>query len=178
MTMTLQSSITHLDDSLATLEEAVAALHVTLSEDRPAGDVPALVDRFDNTAAELRGDIAEARAKLRAAPGSDTRATEALRDCHRLLNGLSAIYLRGLASYGAVSDLMDMGDERGRAWQSWCRATLASIESCAEPLAQAHNGLLESWSELAERRAPVSQLRAVAITPGSHENQTTPRNSP
>jgi hypothetical protein len=164
MTMTLHASMTDLERRLAALEETVAALHVTLSEDRPAGDAPALVDRFDNAAAELRGVISETRTQLRTAIASEANAPGALRDAHRLVNYLTTCYWRDLGSYGAVSRLMEMGAEHGRAWQSWCRVTHASIESCAEPLAQVQSALLDSWSELADRRAPPMPLRPVATS--------------
>jgi len=160
--MTLQASIAQLDKSLATFEDAVGALHVTLYEDRPAGDVPALVDRFDNTATELLGVVNEARSRLQGSSTPDAGEAAAIREVHRLVNYLSTTYWHELAAYGVVARLVEMSQEYGRTWQSWCRVTQAAIVACSVPLAETSSAVLECWSALADRRSSVPSLKAVS----------------
>lgn len=158
--MTLQNSMIGLDLSLAALEDAVCALLVTLVEDRPGGDSPALVDRLEHVAAELRGAIAESRQLL---PAPALQSASAIRDANRLVNELSTRYWNELAAYAAARAAMQIGDELGRSWRGWCSAVLTSIESCASPLGRVQDALLDCWSELADRRAPVVPMRPVPV---------------
>lgn len=157
--MSLEATFETLRHALAALQEAVSALHVTVTEDKPARGAAVLVDRLDNLVTDLSGLIEEADARIPRAvqssqpngPLHEVRA--ALVAIHELLNRFTAVYAGELAAHDPVAQLLEMGRERGREWREWSEVVKTAIERCASPLQAAAGALLESWSELTDRLA-------------------------
>jgi hypothetical protein len=144
---------------LARLEDAVSALHVTVTEDKPARGAAMLVDRLDNLVIDLVSTLEEADARVaRAVQGSQPNGAlehvrADLRDIHTLINRFNALYTAELAAHDRIAQLLEMGRERGREWLDWSGVVKTAIEFCAAPMNAAAAALLDCWSELAERLA-------------------------
>ncbi len=157
--MSLEATFESLRRELARLQEAVSALHVTVTEDKPARGAAVLVDQLDNLVTELSSALEEADAHAaRAIQGSQPngpldQTRIALREIHRLINRFTASYAGELAAHDPVAQLLEMGRERGREWRDWSQVVRKAIEFCARPTQAVAGALLECWSELAERLA-------------------------
>ncbi|MFN0101394.1 MAG: hypothetical protein ACKV2U_04805 [Bryobacteraceae bacterium] len=157
--MSLEGAFESLRREFTRLQEAVSALHVTVTEDKPARGAAVLVDRLDNLVTDLSGTLEEADARAaHAVQGSGLNGPLdavriALRRIHELLNGFTALYTGDLASHDRISRLLEMGRERGREWREWSQEVKTAIERCAPPMKAAAAAILECWSELAERLA-------------------------
>lgn len=157
--MSLQATLESLRRELAGLQEAVSALHVTVTEDRPARGAAMLVDQLDNLVTDLSSTLEEADARAAEAlqgiqpngPLGDMRA--AAHDIHKLLNRFGALYSGELATHDRIAQLLEMGRERGRGWHEWSQVVKTAIERCAPPMKRAADAMLECWSELAEHLA-------------------------
>ena len=157
--MSLEATLESFRRQLARLQEAVSALHVTVSEDKPARGAVVLVDQLDTLLTDLSSAQEEAAARAMQAlhgiqpngPLENVRA--ALPDIHELLNRFTAQYAGELATHDRIAQLLEMGGERGREWQAWSQEVKTGIERCALHLKAAAGAMLECWSELAERLA-------------------------
>lgn len=157
--MSLEATLTSLRRDLAGLQEAVSALHITVTEDKPAHGAAVLVDQLDNLVTELASTLEEADARVAQAiqgsqpngPLDQTRI--ALREIHGLMNRFNALSAGELAAHDHIAQLLEMGRERGREWREWSQVVQTAIQRCAKPMDTAAGALLECWSELAERLA-------------------------
>jgi len=61
--MSLEATLTSLRRDLARLQEAVSALHVTVTEDKPARGAAVLVDQLDNLVTDLSSTFEKADAR-------------------------------------------------------------------------------------------------------------------
>ncbi len=157
--MSLEATFTSLRRDLARLQEAVSALHVTVTEDKPARGATVLVDHLDNVVTDLSGLLEEADARAAQAiqtnqpNGPLDQARAAVREIHELINRFTALYASELAAHDRIAQLLEMGRERGREWREWSQVVKTAIERCAAPMKAAVDAILECWSELAERLA-------------------------
>ena len=157
--MSRQATLESLRRELAALQEAVSALHVTVTEDRPARGAAVLVDQLDNLVTDLSGTLEEADACAAVAlqaiqpNGALDNERAAAHDIHRLLNRFAAQYAGELATHDRIAQLLEMGRERGRGWHEWSQVVKTAIERCALPLKAAADAMLACWSELADHLA-------------------------
>ena len=157
--MSLETALESLRRELARLLEAVSALHVTVTEDKPARGAVVLVDQLDNLVTDLSGTLEEADALVAQALESSQpngpldKARTALRQVHELINRFTAAYAGELATHDRIAQLLEMGHERGREWREWSEVVKTAIERCATPMKIVAGRLLECWSELAGRLA-------------------------
>jgi len=157
--MSLEATFDSLRSDLARLQDAVSALLVTVTEDKPARGAVVLVDRLDNLVTELSSILEEADARaVQALQGSQPNgrleeSRAALRDIHELLNRFTSRYAGELATYDHIAQLLEMGGERGREWRQWSQVVKTAIERCAAPMRVVAEATLDCWSELAERLA-------------------------
>ncbi|HKP01845.1 MAG TPA: hypothetical protein VJU77_00655 [Chthoniobacterales bacterium] len=139
------------------MQEAVSALHVTVTEDKPAAGAVVLVDQLENLVTDLSGTVEEADA--RAAQiilgsqlnGPSDQSRIALREIHGLINRFTALYADELSAHDPIAQLLEMGRERGREWRDWSKVVKTAIERCAAPMKAAASAIMECWSDLAER---------------------------
>jgi hypothetical protein len=157
--MSLEATLESLRRALAGLQQAVSALQVTITEDKPARGATVLVDQLDNLATDLSGAVEEADARAAQAfqstqpNGSLDQTRTGLREVHQLLNRFTALYIGELAAHDFLAQLLEMGRERGREWRQWSQVVKTGIERCARPLKTAADALADCWSELADRLA-------------------------
>ena len=157
--MSLEATLESLRRELSGLQEAVSALHVTVTEDRPARGAVVLVDQLDNLITDLSGTLEEADARAAEAlhglqvNGPLDKVRTAARDIHELLNRFGALYVGELATHDRIAQLLEMGRERGRGWLEWSEVVKTAVERCALPMKTAASAMLECWSELAEHLA-------------------------
>src|SRR5437899_4900532 len=157
--MSLEATFESLRRDLARLQEAVSALHVTVTEDKPARGAAVLVDQLDNLVTDLSSNLEEADARAAQALQSSQpngpldQARTALRKVHELINRFTASYAGALSTHDHIAQLLEMGRERGREWREWSQVVKTAIERCAAPMKAASSAVLECWSELAERLA-------------------------
>jgi hypothetical protein len=134
-------------------------LYVTVSEDKPARGEVVLVDWLDNSVTELLGAVEEAvgcavqglQNTQRGATLKESRT--ALRRAHELVIRFADKYVTELAAHDSISRLVEMGVERGRAWQHWVKVVQSAIERCVTPLMIVESALLGCWDELSEQLA-------------------------
>ena len=157
--MSLEVALESLRRELAHLQEAVTALRVTVIEDAPRQGGVVLVDRLDNMVTDLSSAIEEADARVALAlpVGSPNGTFESLRagmrEIHLLVGRFQLSYIRDLAHYDRIAELLEMGRERERGWREWSGEVKTAIERCAAPMAAVAAAMAECWSELAERLA-------------------------
>ncbi len=153
--MSLKHNLESLRREMARLQEAVSALHVTVTEDKPARGAAVLVDHLDNLVTDLSGTLEEADALVAQAlrdlqpNGPLDRARATLRDLHELINRFTASFGDELAAHDPIAQLLEMGRERGREWREWSQVAKTAIERCAPHLRGTSTALMECWSELA-----------------------------
>lgn len=161
--MTFAGPLRQLNAERALLDDAFAALQVTLCEDRPAGTAPALIDRFENIVTELQAgatELADHLESLRSSPRFSLDA-EQLKEIHELVLRMERCYWHELAGYAALGELIRMGHERGRAWQAWSHVVLTATQACSPPLEATHSALIDCWSEIAARRPPLATVTSL-----------------
>jgi hypothetical protein len=157
--MSLESSLDSLRRKLATLQESIADLQVTVTEDKPSRGGTLLVDQLDSVVTELSSTLEEAETRsndaLQAARNSSQldQCRGALRAIHELVNRFTAQYSHDLAAHDPVSQLLEMGRERGREWREWSQEVKTAILRNTGPARETADALVECWSELAERLA-------------------------
>jgi hypothetical protein len=154
--MGLRTALEDLNGRLRQLDDAVAALHVTVTEDRPALGESALVDRVENHVSDVLGLVEGALQHAEAASEAFDAARGAaaiahLFRAHELLNQAASRHYGELASHDALVELLRMGRERGPQWLAWSRVTKSAVESSASLVLETQRALAESWQEAAER---------------------------
>jgi hypothetical protein len=160
MSMSLEVSLEWLHRELSRLSEALSALHLTVSEDKPpSGTVPQLVDQLDNLITDLSGTIEEAGAHVdqvlsSTQPNGSLDATRVgLHRAQELFNRFTSSYASELATYDYIARLLQMGREREHGWWQWSQVVKTAIDRCATPASATAAAMLECWSELADRFA-------------------------
>ncbi len=157
--MSVKSSIEGARERVRELQEAVQALHLTVSQDRPGQNEAALVDWLDDAVTELAGSVEGASGHLGRVLQSELRegplpqARDGLCGAQELLNQFTERYLCGLAEHQRLTQLARMGRERGKGWNDWVQVVKGAIGRCAKPLLRAQEALLDCWRELGEALA-------------------------
>lgn len=166
--MTLEQSFGSLRQHLLNCREAVAALHVTLTIDRPPKGAAALVDALADSADDLLGGLNDAVTAAHQAqlavehPRDAHRVRLALTTCQRSFNRCEQQFSNELMSYERIADLMAFGKERGREWQGWATSVKEALERCRQPLYDVTHALLLCWQDVAERAE--AQLLSITTT--------------
>jgi hypothetical protein len=127
-----------------------------------------LVGRWADTVADLYRT--QQAALLAAARGTEAvgypldmeLARQSLSVCHRSYNSLAELFTSECVSYSAISELVELGDQRGEGWLTWATGVRQAIENCQRPVSDVNLSLLECWQELAEKSTvnPVEQAQA------------------
>lgn len=155
--MTLEQSFGYLHQQVLDCREAVTALHVTLTIDRPSEGASALVDTLADSADDLVGGLNDAmtaahQAQLAAEHPRDLhRIRMALTTCQRSFNRCEQQFSIELMSYERIADLIAFGRERGGEWQGWAASVKEALERCRTPLYDVTHALLLCWQDVAER---------------------------
>ncbi len=162
--MALEASFRELDSRLKGAREAFTDLRVAVAEDSPQRGAPMLVDQLGDATTDLLGwleEAAEAGAEgLRHAgrPRDLEAAQTALLTCHERLQQVGQRFAADLMSCERVTEIHDLGRERGRAWSLWSGSVEKALDQCQATLLETEGALLGCWKEIAE----LAGARAVA----------------
>jgi hypothetical protein len=155
--MAMAAAFQRLQEQLKKLHDAVSALYVTVTEDKPTSGTVALIDPIEEAVDDMLGAADEAVAladqalqAARISGGSET-TRQALGRMHQLVNRLERIFWERLAKPKVILELRSLARERGGGWQGWVKAAQQAIDDCARPLLNLSEQLLDCWEELSER---------------------------
>jgi hypothetical protein len=154
--MALEASFRELDSRLKGACEAFTDLRVAVIEDIPRKGVPLLVDRLGDAVTDLLGWLEEAAGAgaegLRHAgrPRDLDAAQAALLTCHERLHQAGQRLSADLTSCERVTEIHDLGRERGRAWRLWSESVEKALDQCQTALLEAGGAVLGCWKEIAE----------------------------
>lgn len=154
--MALEASFQELDARLRSACEAFTDLRVAVVEDVPQRGAPLLVDQLGDAATDLLGWLEEAAGASAEGLGHAGRprdldaARDALLTCHERLHQVGQRLSAGLTSCERVTEIHDLGRERGRAWRLWSESVEKALDQCQTALLEAGGAVLGCWKEIAE----------------------------
>lgn len=168
--MLLERTFGELCVALRRLQDDLAALRVTVVEDKPLAGEVMLVDDFGNAAEDVLGWVKQALAQSMesyaavSAQFDQERARAALADCQEQFHQAVQRFSTGLMEYERVGSLMRLGRQRKGEWQAWCGSVKESLDRCQPQLLAIYRALLACWQELSERAMSGSvSIRATNI---------------
>ncbi|WP_407572546.1 hypothetical protein [Deinococcus altitudinis] len=148
--------------ALSRLQEHFAALRQA-ADDHPVDGESVFTDLYGEGADEMAGQTSEAQHRAhqfrRAWTGGDLSAAQTA------LSGLSTALARLRERlyldlvYPRLSELNELGRERGGEWTPWAAAVQSAVEGCLEPLARAERARDRCWERLSERAAGGLEVR-------------------
>jgi hypothetical protein len=132
-----------------------------LLDDHPAhGEKVLLLDSFGDAVEDLLGWLEESSQTCapllpadpaeRNAEFDANRARRALVVCQELFNRQLHRFLIDLVSYDKISQLLQVGRERGGEWQGWAKGIKLELETCQQHLYLTNEVMFRCWVELAE----------------------------
>lgn len=143
--MTLRDEFTVLARKVRQLAAAWRALEVTVVQDRPSGDRPAVSDRLAEVTTDGAADLQRALRAVRGRPDADalhTTALALLRTQRRLDDEFRCLRAAGELARGVQG--------RGPEWLGWARSVRSGVDGCVESLRSTENTMLRCWRETAE----------------------------
>ncbi|MFL6196151.1 MAG: hypothetical protein ACJ75H_18370 [Thermoanaerobaculia bacterium] len=168
--MAVEASFRELDDRIKAVREAFSNLRVAVVEDGPRRGAPMLVDQLGDAATDLLGWLEEAaevgaEGLRRAGRPRDLEAAQAaLLACHERLQQVGQRFATELLNCERVTEIHDLGRERGRSWQLWSESIEKSLDHCQTGLLGAGGAVLECWKEISELAgAGAVSVRATSI---------------
>jgi hypothetical protein len=153
------------------VQEHLTSVYTTITEDRPLDRDSVLVDVFGDRVTDLLGLLEETLAAAddahaAVADGIDLqRVRRALGVCQDRFNNLAHHYATDLVAYTPLAQLMRFGREHDRECRAWATSVKQGLESCRQPIYEAHQALVRCWQEIAER-AGMAALSAQATAVG------------
>lgn len=176
----LKTTFMSLETRLSGLCEGVTDLRLTLQEDHPPTFAPVLTDLLSDAGEALLASLEEALvAAGRAQTASRTSPADLAEVCRALLGCHGGVQsalenAQALLSFERRSQLLTLGQERGKAWRAWSQTVLRRLEGLEQTLLETSAAVLEAWRELSERLLERGVfIRATNIgqqlrVPGSH----------
>jgi hypothetical protein len=166
----LERTFGELCAALQRLHDDLAALRVTVVEDKPLTGEVMLVDDFGNAAEDVLGWVKQALAQAMesyravSAQVDQERARATLADCQEQFHQAVQRFSTGLMAYERVRSLMRLGRHRKGEWRAWCGSVKESLDRCQPQLLIIYQALLACWQELSERAMSGSvSIRATSI---------------
>ena len=149
------------------LPDALAALRVTVAEDRPPKGDSVVPDQLEDTTVDLTALLHQAQEAIRAARREGNRidpnhARRALTVCQSCIQKIEKQYWNSLTSHEGLSLLARLGSKLGGKWVPWAATVRRSSNGPFEPLHR----------PLPERELFDPGLRASSIAPA--QTQLTP----
>ena len=111
-------------------------VRLTIVEDRPVKDQPAIVDDLEDVVEDMRGWLEECLESAAASERGVGRpldldlARRSLANCQELFARIEQRFSSGFASYERLDDLNRLGQERRGEWLAWANATRLGIDHC------------------------------------------------
>lgn len=155
--MALEDSFATLTRRLEGLHEAVDALRVALTEDRPEGDDVLLFDIFGDALTDGQGWLEEALAAARPAQCEAAASSDAAH-ARRLLVASQGGFDRfserlstDLSAYERVEELTALARERGGGWPRWVEGVRRLLAACGRLTQDCNRAFFDCWREAASR---------------------------
>ena len=154
--MALEKTFRELSRQLRRFRDRLLEMRLTVVEDRPETDEPAIVDDFEDAVEDLRGWLEEALAASTEAghgvghPLDLQAAQRSLGRCREQFERIEERFSSGLASYEKLDDLNKIGRERTSEWGAWSEAVRQGIEHCRQQIEETGKALTDCWQEIAE----------------------------
>ncbi len=155
--MALERSFAELVDRYRRLGEAAGDLRISVVEDHPLLEEVLLVERLGDAVTQFQGSVQEGVAAAELAldavtgPGDVEHAHDALCRAHERYHETCHSLAEQLGSHGSLSELAELGKERGREWEVWVSVIGQTIDACVPPLHEVGAALLGCWNEMVER---------------------------
>jgi hypothetical protein len=157
----LETTFRALSTHLHKLNDALDDLNLMLG-DKPVHVGSALADGMEASVLDLMGRLHEARAtavnarRAVTAPMDLDRARRALTVSQDRVLGIEKQFAYDLASYEKLTDLIQLGNERGDEWLAWAGSAKQSIDACRQPMAEVSRAVARCWQEIAEHAGATS----------------------
>ncbi|MEU5848807.1 hypothetical protein [Saccharopolyspora shandongensis] len=143
--MTLRDEFPLLARELRQLAAAWRALEVSVIEDRPSGESPAVSDRLAEVVTDGRAELQPALIAVRGRPDGEALHTTALalRQTQRRLDD-------EFRCHHAAAELMRAVRGRGPQWLGWAHSIRSGVDGCVDSLRSTEDTMLRCWREAAE----------------------------
>jgi hypothetical protein len=154
--MALETRCGELAARLQSLGEALDDLRLAVAEDRPRQGAPLLLDQLADAVLDLLGWHQEAAAAAAAARSGAGRprdldgAQTGLLACQDALQRIAERFTADLFNTRRLSQIGDLGRERGREWRRWAESAGGALDECQRGLLACGQAAAACWSELAE----------------------------
>ncbi|MGI8308359.1 hypothetical protein [Saccharopolyspora hattusasensis] len=143
--MTLRGEFPVLARELRRFAAAWRALEVTVVEDRPTGESPAVSDRLAEVVTDGTADLQPALRAVRDRVDADVLHTTALA-LLRMQRRLDDEF----RCHHAATDLARAVQWRGPEWLSWARSIRSGVDGRVDSLRSTEDTMLRCWRETAE----------------------------
>jgi hypothetical protein len=158
--MALETTFRELSLSLHKLHEALDALQIIVG-DRPPEDGAAVVDEPENSMLDVMGALHEATEGARKAqdaihPFDLDCVRRALSVCQDGFHRVTQVFFRKLLSREELTELGNLGNERGGEWLPWANGTKEVIWDCRLLLEDVSRSIGHCWQEAAEHAGATS----------------------
>src|SRR5579862_9659294 len=155
--MALEKTFQDLSRQMRRFRDRLFEMRLTIVEDRPETNEPALVDDFEDAVEDLRGWLENAL--VSAADGERgvghpvdlDNARRSLLRCQEQFDRIDERFFSGVASYEKLDDLNNMGRNRDSEWTAWAGAVRQGIDHCRLQIEETRSALKACWQEIAER---------------------------
>jgi hypothetical protein len=148
---TFRELVAHLHQTL----EAVRAVRLTVSEDRPGEN--AILDEFEAACEETTGWVEESLHFGQEASGAVSvtndlqRTRRSLAHCHSAFAHAQQRFAKVFQAYDSLRSLDEFASEHGKAWPGWFQSVQQGVQRCAEPMYETASAIAQCWEELSER---------------------------
>ncbi|MBB5155045.1 hypothetical protein [Saccharopolyspora phatthalungensis] len=142
--MTLLSEFPVLAGELRQLAAEWRALEISVIEDRPAGESPAVSDRLAEVVTDGTADLQPALLAVHGRPHCEALHTAALA-LLRMQRRLDDEF----RCYHAATALTHAVRGRGPEWIGWARSIRSGVDGCVSSLRSTENIMLRCWREAA-----------------------------
>jgi len=155
--MALEKMFLELSRQMRRLRDRVVEVRLTVVEDRPPKNEPALADDFADAVEDLHGWLEEGLQSAVEAercvgrPLDIDGARRCLAKCQERFARVEERFFSGLASYERLNDLSTMARERDSEWLAWTNAVRQGVDHCRLQMEETGKALTDCWQELAER---------------------------
>ena len=155
--MALEKTFQELSKQLHRFRDRLFEMRLTVVEDRPETNEPAIADHFEDAVEDLRGWLEDA---LCAATDGERRvghpvdldgARRSLLQCQKQFDRIDERFFSGIASYEKLDDLNNVGRNRNSEWTAWANAVRQGLDHCRQQIEEARSALKACWQEIAER---------------------------
>ncbi|MCI2419032.1 hypothetical protein MOQ72_16430 [Saccharopolyspora sp. K220] len=143
--MTLHGELPVLARELRQFAASWRALEISVIEDRPTGESPAMSDRLAEVVTDGTAELQPALRAISGRPDGDALHTTAL-----ALLRMQRRIEDEFRCHHAAAELTRAVHGRGPQWLGWARSIRSGVDGCVDSLRSTENSMLRCWREAAE----------------------------